>query len=102
MRTLTASSAGRPLHALRIRARHVLYVGALLASVMTFELWYVGRAYTMESKAEEGQSIAEEGGDGGGPGFRLLLRDLNPELVEAWRDAEAFGEERFTGLVEVS
>lgn len=99
MRTLTASSAGRPLHALRIRARHV---GALLASVMTFELLNVGRAYTMESKAEEGQSSAEGGGDGGGPGFRLLLRDLNPELVEAWRDAEAFGEERFTGLVEVS
>ena len=36
-----------------------------------------------------------------GPGFKLLLRDINPEMVKAWEAEEAFGEDKFQDLVEV-
>lgn len=33
--------------------------------------------------------------------FKVLLRDVNPDMVAAWQDPEAFGD-KFTDLVEVS
>ena len=36
------------------------------------------------------------------PGFKLLLRDFNPELVQAWEEKEAFGDPKFKDAVEVS
>ena len=33
--------------------------------------------------------------------FKILLRDINPDMVAAWRSSEAFGES-FSGLVEVA
>lgn len=33
--------------------------------------------------------------------FKVLLRDVNPDMVAAWQDSEAFGEDKFTDLVEV-
>ena len=34
--------------------------------------------------------------------FKILLRDLNPDMVAAWKDVEAFGDgNKFTDLVEV-
>ena len=33
--------------------------------------------------------------------FKILLRDLNPDMVAAWKDPEAFGDDKFTDLVEV-
>ena len=34
--------------------------------------------------------------------FKVLLRDINSDLVAAWKDAEVFGEEKYGELVEVS
>ena len=33
--------------------------------------------------------------------FKVLLRDVNPDMVAAWQDSEGFGEDKFTDLVEV-
>lgn len=33
--------------------------------------------------------------------FKVVLRDVNPDMVAAWQDSEAFGEDKFTDLVEV-
>ena len=33
--------------------------------------------------------------------FKVLLRDLNPDMVAAWQDPQAFGDDKFTNLVEV-
>lgn len=33
--------------------------------------------------------------------FKILLRDVNPEMVAAWMDLEAFGDDKFADLVEV-
>ena len=33
--------------------------------------------------------------------FKVLLRDLNPDMVAAWQDPEAFGDGKYTDLVEV-
>ncbi len=51
--------------------------------------------------ANEGQK-SESGADNLSPGFKLFLRDLNQELVDAWREKDAFGDDRFKGLVEAS
>ena len=32
----------------------------------------------------------------------MVLRDINPDMVAAWKDSEAFGEQKFASLVEVS
>ena len=34
--------------------------------------------------------------------FKVLLRDINSDMVAAWEDGEAFGEEKYRELVEVS
>ncbi len=56
-------------------------------------------ALIMEAKAAAG---GHEASGASQPGFKLLLRDFNSELVEAWRDKEAFGDAKFQGLVEVT
>lgn len=33
--------------------------------------------------------------------FKVLLRDISPDMVAAWQDPEVFGEDKFTDLVEV-
>ena len=33
--------------------------------------------------------------------FKVLLRDHNPDMVAAWQDPEAFGDGKYTDLVEV-
>lgn len=33
--------------------------------------------------------------------FKVLLRDINSDMVAAWQDPEVFGEDKFTDLVEV-
>ena len=44
----------------------------------------------------------ESWGSGSDHFFKILLRDINPDMVAAWKDPEAFGDrERFDGLVEV-
>lgn len=34
--------------------------------------------------------------------FKVLFRDINPAMTAAWEDREAFGEEKYRELVEVS
>jgi hypothetical protein len=33
--------------------------------------------------------------------FKVILRDFNPDMVAAWQDPKAFGDSKFTDLVEV-
>ena len=33
--------------------------------------------------------------------FKIILRDFNPDMVAAWQDPKAFGDTKFTELVEV-
>jgi hypothetical protein len=45
----------------------------------------------------------ESWGSGSDHLFKIILRDINPDMVAAWKDPEAFGDrERFDGLVEIS
>jgi hypothetical protein len=34
--------------------------------------------------------------------FKVILRDFNPDMVAAWQDPKAFGDSKFTELVEIS
>ena len=35
-------------------------------------------------------------------GFTVLLRDFNQDMVSAWSDQQAFGDEKFDRLIQVN
>ena len=55
-----------------------------------------------ETRREMASGTPESWGPSSDHFFKILLRDINPDVVAAWKNPEAFGDsERFDGLMEV-